>query len=433
MKIKTLLQSLHTDRLPLWANFSWTFVGNTTYSFSQFALIAVMAKLGSPEMVGAYSLALAISTPVFMLSNLDLATVQSADMRSTRTFGDYLGLRLLCSLAAMTAVIIILWLGRYKGEVASVIALVAFADCVETINDVAYGLIQKHERLDMISRSLMVRGFVSLVAMALALYFFHSLPIALIIQVVVWCGVLWTYDLPNARRWQSIRPRFEPRTLMGLLWLAMPLGVIAGLNSMSMQAPRFAMEHFAGQRELGIFSAIAALGAVNRLITEALAKSALPRLSRLYAQEAFDRFVGTLLRLMGIGVAVGALGMLGAIVWGKLILSIVYTEEYATHTDVLILIMANVGVVAAFTHLGTALAASKRFAIQMPIHIAKLATIGALCLLLVPGQGAVGAAWATLGGSLMSSLVYGFVVWRTIRQATRSRVYEVSDASTIEP
>ena len=55
--------------LSLRANFSWTFVGNVVYAGCQWAMLVVLAKLGTPEMVGQFALGLAISGPVIMLAN----------------------------------------------------------------------------------------------------------------------------------------------------------------------------------------------------------------------------------------------------------------------------------------------------------------------------------------------------------------------------
>ena len=53
-----------------------------------------MTKFGDVEMVGKYSLALAITAPLFMLTNFQLRAVQATDAQSEYHFGKYLGLRI---------------------------------------------------------------------------------------------------------------------------------------------------------------------------------------------------------------------------------------------------------------------------------------------------------------------------------------------------
>ncbi len=68
-------------RLSLRSNFAWAVCGNAVYAICQWGMIVALAKLGSALMVGQFSLGLAIVTPVFMLSNLDLRAVQATDAR----------------------------------------------------------------------------------------------------------------------------------------------------------------------------------------------------------------------------------------------------------------------------------------------------------------------------------------------------------------
>ena len=50
-----------TKPLTLRRNFSWTFAGNAVYAACQWGMLVVLAKLGSPEMIGQFTLGLAVS------------------------------------------------------------------------------------------------------------------------------------------------------------------------------------------------------------------------------------------------------------------------------------------------------------------------------------------------------------------------------------
>ena len=418
--MRALLFSKHGGRLSLRANFSWTLAGNVVYNGCQWGLVIVLAKLGSPELVGQYAIALAVATPVYMFTNLGVSVVLITDVQDRRAFGEYLGHRLVFSSLGLLFIVGIVAVGGYQKDLFGIVALVGLAKFAESISDISYGLMQKQERLDVMARSLVLRGVLSLVAMTVAFYISRSLAVALAAQVVVWSGVLWLHDLPNARRWQAARPRFGPRMLARLSWLALPLGIVAGLGSLDAQVPRYTLEHFWGQRELGIYSAIASLGVVVSLIIVALSRSALPRLSRLYAQGAFRAFLRLLVRLIAIGAGVGLLGFVGAALVGAPFLRLVYTEEYAAYKDVLMVVMGSMGLVAAFTFLGTAVTATQQFTVQVLIHLTKVAAIAGACFLLVAPWGALGAAWAVLIGSAVSAAAFCLVLWRSMRRATRS-------------
>src|SRR5207244_580531 len=88
---------------PRHAAIAWTLAGNTIYAGCQWAMLVVIAKLGSSEAVGAFALAFAVTAPVVMLSSLQLRVVQATDARGQFEFGHYLALRLVTIAVAWPA------------------------------------------------------------------------------------------------------------------------------------------------------------------------------------------------------------------------------------------------------------------------------------------------------------------------------------------
>ena len=368
-------------------------------------------------MVGRYSLALALTAPVFMFSNLNLATVLASDVNEKRGFGDYLGLRLLCSSLCVIPIAGFTYLGHYGATMTLVVAVVTISKYVESISDISYGLMQNHERFDYMAKSLILKGVLTIVAVTLVLFFSGDLTISLLALATVWVFVLLFFDLPHIGRWVSLRPTLSPQALVPILVFSLPLGVVGALGSLGVQIPRFAMEHWRGERELGIFSAIVALGMVARMITLALSRTALPRLSRQYAQGSVEAFQNLTVKLAVLGVVVGLMGFMVAAVFGRTLLTLLYTPEYARYNGVFMVVMIYVGLVTTFSFLGTAATAAQSFSPQVAIHLVKIATIAGVCFWAVPRFGALGAAWALVVGTLVSSVGYLLL----IRRLTESR------------
>jgi len=404
--------------LSLRRNFSWVFVGNAVYNACQWGLIVVLAKLGSPELVGRYTLALALTAPVFMFTNLNLTVVLASDAKGKFPFGTYLGLRLTCSTLGLIPIAASILYGGFAAATLAAVCVVTVAKYVESVSDIAYGLMQNQERLDIMARSLMVKGLTSLAAFAIVLRTTGDLTASLLSLAAVWGAILLLYDLPQASAWTSLRPELSAKRLWPLFWFSLPLGVVGALASLGIQLPRFAMEHWRGERELGIFAAIAALGLVARMMTLALSRSALPRLSKQFAQGSVESFSRLTAKLVLLGLAVGGTGFLAAAVLGRPILAMIYTPEYAEFNDVFMVIMLYVGLVAAFTFLGTATTAAQSYRPQVGIHVFKIAVIAGICAWAVPRWGALGAAWALFLGTLVSSLGYWALLRRIVNGAT---------------
>lgn len=399
--------------LALKRNFAWAFVGNAVYSASQFAIVVAIARLGSPELLGKYSLALALTAPAFMLTNLNLSAVLAADARSRYAFSDYLGLRLVASLIAVATANACAAAAGYPVSTVCVVVPISLAKFIEAVEDIAYGLMQKNERMDLATRSMIANSVLSLAGIAVALILTGSLVTAMLSLAAVRVAVLSCYDLRVARGWAAVRPRFRRATLRALVWTAGPLGAVAGLNSLGQQLPRIFIERFYGDRELGLFSAVAALGLIHRNFTTALSRSALPRLARLWTQGSAHGFRMLLLSLVGAGAFVGAGGVAVAALLGEPLLRAMYGPEYASQKSVLALIMLAAGIAAAATFLGTAATAAQRFGSQAFVHLVKLAVIAGFARVAVPRLGALGAAWALVAGAAFSSGAYFFIALRT--------------------
>jgi O-antigen/teichoic acid export membrane protein len=184
-------------------SFAWSLLGNGAYSFCQWAALAVIAKLGSADMVGQYALSLAITAPVFMFTNLQLRAVQVTDARGEHTFGDYAAVRVLGSLAALVAVTVFAFTAIADSSTRLLLALVALWKLFESFSDIFAGEMQKHERLDCVSVSLLWRGGLSLLVFWLLFVKSHSLCMAYGSTLVVAVAVLCAYDAPVARRFMS--------------------------------------------------------------------------------------------------------------------------------------------------------------------------------------------------------------------------------------
>jgi O-antigen/teichoic acid export membrane protein len=405
--------------LPIRVNAVWTFAGNTIYMACQWGLVVVFAKLGNAAMVGRFSLALAITAPVILFSGLQLRGIQSTDPRSDYAYSDYFCLRLLTTTLALVLIACIATVGTFTQEVRFVILLVGCAKAAESISDISYGVLQQFENMKRIAVSMALRGGLSLIVVAVAVRATGSLIVGLIALLAVWIAVLLAYDLPGARRLRDLTEhgrlskgrQTNWEILFELAKLALPLGIIIGLISLTANAPRYYIERYRGESELGIFAAISYLSIAGNAVVQALAQSAAPRLAREYTGGTLRDFCRLLLRLSAGAAGIGAIGVAVSLVFGRQLLNIFYHPEYAKHVDVLVLIMAASGFQYVGTFLGVSLTAMRALRCQIPVQMLSLGTTFILSAFFVPYAGLRGAASAVLFVSVLSVAIYTALVW----------------------
>ena len=429
--------------LTLRRNFSWTFTGNLVYAASQWGMLVVLAKLGSPEMVGQFTLGLAVTAPVIMFTNLQLRGIQATDAKGDYVFSDYLGLRLIGTGLALLIIAGITLKTGYRWETSLVILAIALAKAFESISDVFYGLIQQHERMDRIAIALMIKGPLSLLLLGIGVSLTGSVVGGAIGLAIAWGLVLFGWDLRNGRlilnnashhtdaadllvadvalkkSQNLLYPRWHQKTLRKLVLLALPLGFVMMLISLNTNIPRYFIERYLGERELGIFAAMSYLMVVGQMVVSALAESASPRLAKYYATGNSTAFRTLLLKLVGVGLMLGAAGVFVAVVAGRPILTLLYKPEYAERADLFawLMVAAGIGYVSSF--LGSGITAARYFRVLMPLFALVTGTSAIAALWLIPTEGVRGAAIALVISALIQLVFSLGVTYQAIYKLRR--------------
>jgi O-antigen/teichoic acid export membrane protein len=402
--------------LSLRVNFSWTFVGNVVYAGSQWSMLVVLAKLGSPEMLGQFALGLAISTPIMMLANLQLRAIQATDARHEYQFGDYLALRLTLIGLALLAIAGIAAQSGYQQQTFLVILAVGCTRAIDAISDICYGLLQQHERMDRVALSMILRGGVALVALTAGVALTGSIIGGVVGIILAWGMVLAAYDLRSIRavagQQARLRPCWHPPTMLRLARLAAPLGVAMMLLTLNASIPRYMVGHMMGEQMLGIFAAVAYIERAGTTVVSALGQSASPHLARAYATGNSPAFRRLVTRLVLVGCGLGAGGVVAAVTVGEPLLALLYQPEYA-RVDVFFWVMIAAGLWYVASFLGYAATASRIIALQPVVLGISAGVVFTSSLLLIPSSGLPGAAMAMVASSATAVLGYLALLLRT--------------------
>lgn len=400
--------------LSLRRNFSWTLAGNIVYAASQWGMLVVLARVGTPEMVGQFSLGLAVTAPIILFANLGLRQIQATDTRREYAFGEYLSLRIIALTLALV-LIAALALTGYRPEAALVILLMGVAKAFEALSDVIYGLLQQHERMDRIAQSMMIKGPASLAALAAGVVLTGGVLGGVVGLALVWGLLFVLYDLYSARLLtgdaRALWPQWNAQRLRRLGWLALPMGFVAMLISLNTNIPRYFVERHLGEAQLGIYAAMAYLIVAGNTIVSALGQSASPRLAAYYAQGDRQAFTRLLLRLLGIGAGLGAAGVLVALLAGEQLLSLLYGPAYAAEAQVFVWIMVAAGsdyIIALSRH---AITAARVLRFQAFLSGFSVIITIVLSSILIPLYGLLGGAAVLIKLSLLNLVVMLIVVF----------------------
>jgi O-antigen/teichoic acid export membrane protein len=400
--VKAGVGTITTGRgLSLRRNFSWAFAGNTISAACQWAVLMVFAKLGTPELVGQFALGLALVSPVFMFSSLNLRGVQATDARNDFQFQEYLGLRIGAGFFAFIVSAAISAIAGYGLTIFLVTTAIGFQKMIESAGDALYGFFQKHERMNFIAKSMIMKSILSLFTVALIMTSTMNLNASILSIGITSFAIMLFYDMTMFRK---IHPHklgnwlkdLQVLRLRRLAIMSAPLGLVMMINSLNTNVPRYYLEHYFSNYDLGIFAALAYIMTAGTTVIAALGQSASPRLAKHFAARQFMEFRRLLYWLVTIAAILGLAGFIVAEYLGAPLLALVYTEEYAVHAPEFAWIMLAAGFSYISSVMGYAITAARRFRVQVPITVVSLIVATLASFLLVPEHGIQGAVWTIL-------------------------------------
>lgn len=416
--------------LSLKKNFSWTILGNVIYAICQWGMLVVLAKLGSAEIVGQFTLALAVIAPVIMITNMQLRGVQATDAKNKYLLSDYMAVRLFSSIVAVCIIVLILHFGHFDKAVFLVIYILLLAKFMESFSDVFYGFFQQHEKMSLIAKSMIIKGIFSVLVMAVVFYFSSSLPWALFGILCSWTLGLVFYDWRMSRYLLNVTGCSDGGSLITMLFLsllrrrrvlfriialAFPLGVVMGVISLNSNIPRYAIEKYLGIRDLGIFAALSYAVIAVSMFMQALGQTVTPRMARYFSDHDMLSFQKLLRKMVSVNFAIGLLGVLVILFYGEEVLLFIYTPEYAVFSNLFTVLMISATLSGVASALGYAMTAARQFNVQIPLFLVVLMSTFLSSLFLIPHFKLYGAAMALIISAFIQIIGGVFIIRKAMR------------------
>src|SRR6185295_11105234 len=131
----------------------------------QWGTIVAFAKLGGPVAIGHLGLALAVVTPVVLVTGFGLRAVQATDVMQRYTFVEYLYLRLGANLIAAGLMAAAVAVGLLEPAAVAILVPIGVAKLAEASSETCYGLAQRHDRMRFVAVSRVARGALGLGAL----------------------------------------------------------------------------------------------------------------------------------------------------------------------------------------------------------------------------------------------------------------------------
>jgi O-antigen/teichoic acid export membrane protein len=385
----------------------YSFIGQFFYLASQLGILSALAHFHGPIAVGEFGLALALTTPLFLLLNMGFRTTQAVDIGETFSFAEYGGVRLVLTGVALTISVLLGALFSERSSTLVIVAVVACAKVFESVSNLAYGAFQQAGRMDLVAASFALRGSITLLTFVVLLLLGADTSTALLAQLVIWAVIGLFVDYPRASRLATgglVFPRLSTRQSWRLLRHSSPLGGGLLANSLQMSIPRLLVERYVGLDGLGLFTAVGYFQQAGVTASNSISNAIVNQLARLNRDDQRGELRRILVRLLFLLMLTGALGVATCYFFGDLILLVLFGREYLSATPLLFIVAIAISIRMISTLPQSVLFAQHRFKQFFLFQVVSLGLTIAVGFYIIPRFGLIGAGYVLLAAAVFRLL-----------------------------
>ncbi len=324
------------------SNAIWLFLGSFVYSASQWAITVILAKFHTLEDLSNFSLALAVCSPIFLFFNMNIKFLIVVEEKIPNLVSLIYFRSALIFLACLISIIFYTFLTDTVLNI--FLAFIVGYKCVESLTELLYALMQRNEKMLLIGKSQIVRGliFISFLLVGAVLsidirYILICIVFTLVIALIKDMSV--TFRLLNTNG-EQVGYSLNSERLGALLHRLIPLGGIALIDSIIMQIPKYYLEYFGYNLEVGIFSSIILLIFIGGFVMSSVLNSILPKLSQSFLLKNKNKFKKLSFYAILLSILLSFVYFLVVYIAGEELLVILYNKSFNSYYNNYVLLAA---------------------------------------------------------------------------------------------
>lgn len=405
-----------TEPLTLKANTLWNAIGCFFYLGCQW-LITVLVVTLSQGYANSGALAFAMSTGIIFASIAlyKIRTFQVSDLDNEYSGQNYIAFRLItiASGAAFCLVYLSLTANSESYMGVSLLYLIFKAD--ETFSDVLYGIEQRHNRMDYIGKSQIMRGFASLIGFAIPLAVSGNLLLAIAGMTLCCMIITFGYDLQKAKVFSSIRPsisKIKTISLAKACFFAM-IGSLLANSIVSVVRQYFGLTY--GDEALGIYASIATPAILIQVAATYLYSPMIGSLAHSWRVDSAPRFRIRFGKILAAIAAVVVLLVVLLSFIGNNLLVLVFGPSIASYTYIFPFVLIATGSVGLLFYANDVLIVLRQTKTMLLCNALALLLSLTCALVIVPTVGMNGLNYSIIAGTLFGTLACCLAVLRVAK------------------
>jgi O-antigen/teichoic acid export membrane protein len=270
-------------------------VGQAFWALAQALIVLLLARqAGGVELIGTFTLALAIFTPLCLVGGLNLRNLIAIDEDKNIDIAAALVLRTIVVVLALAITILVLQFTGNLGAHWPIVVVLMGTRALDHVSDVAAGVYQSNNRLGKIGVSFFARGAANFFPMIVIWNLGGGLGLAVGAAFVITLVAVVICDLLSIKRIAEASKKegdFKLRLLFKTLVPSLSASLFPFFDSLHANSLRYAIVFLFSSSVLGLVGIAQTLFAPIQLLISALGYSYLPKMRALVKAGERDKII----------------------------------------------------------------------------------------------------------------------------------------------
>ncbi|EIT1270097.1 hypothetical protein L1G63_000821 [Staphylococcus pseudintermedius] len=320
-------------------NIMYTFVGNATLAFIKWLILILIVRLTTPNEVGSYTFAVAVSTPIMMFANMRLRLRYVVEDQWS-----YKSVKLTRELLNAVAFMVVLIIATIiYPQYFTYIILISIIKILDLESEFYYALLHKVQNFRRIGLLQIGKSINVILFFAISLLISKSVVVALVFQLVSQLLWLVLFELKAKKNIvQSTQP-INQNKIKALIIIGLPLGVVQLVNAYNILIPRYAIEKFLNVSLVGIFASVSYLLTIIDLFMNAISQNIIIRIKDSFNNKRYGELEQYIFKKVPTYSAfIGLMIIIPVYFFKDAIVFIVYGQSYINYSDILLIISFSI-------------------------------------------------------------------------------------------
>ena len=380
-------------------NIQWVTVGKSVTLLFSFVTTMVIARILGPETFGTLNYVLSLVTIFAVISNLGIDNVIYKELVARKEdreniLGSAIALKLFTGLAAIALAAVSLLFMNETPEIKTLTFLLTLSFLCQPLALLGYDFMKDNEpKYTTMAQalSLFLTSLLKIIVVVLTSSLFYFVLILVVENLIL--GLIYAFQIKRIKR-RTLAFRTRSKEVAYILSLAIPLTLSSAFTEIYSRIDQVMLKHYVDEKAVGLYAAAVRLTEVWYVIPNILFPTFFPALinSSSNTTEYRKRFRMFALLLLGLSLLIAAV----TFIFSPLMVRIVFGPEFMAATPLLATyVFSLIGSFISFLAFHDLMLKNKRGLLVFLPALTALINIG-LNLLLIPSNGALGAALATV-------------------------------------